>query len=418
MGFGQRVAAASVSLATIVSLSFSGTAFASTDDGLAPLRTHSDGIAGSYVVVLREATPQSAGNAVMAAARSLGGTTTYQYTAVLDGFAAELPEAAVDALRRHPSVAYIEQDTMYYPDALPQLAPTPLQVDQTPPADAWGLDRIDQRTLPLDDTYSYTTTGQGVNVYVIDSGIRETHDDFGGRAEGVLDLVEDGMGTDDCSDHGTPVAGMIGGTAYGVAKEVQLKAVRIFPCPETGMGSPTSRTIAAIDWVADNHIAPAVANMSLNGAPSDALNDAAGGLVGAGVAAVTSAGDNQRDACTFSPRHEDMLMAGTMELTETGERRRSIANDGPCVDLFAPGGALRGPSADGDTAVTELRNGSSYSSPHVAGIVARLLQGNPGLSPAQLKALVVSNATEGELDPDTLGREGTPNLISYIDPTA
>jgi aqualysin 1 len=401
MEFGRRVAAACISSVTIVSLSIAGTAHAAGDNDLASSR--------SYIVVLRDGTATATAGAVMAEARGLGGTTTYRYTTVLDGFAAALPAAAVDALRRHPSVASVEQDTMLYLDGL-------LQEDQTPPPDAWGLDRVDQRELPLDNTYSFTTTGAGVNVYVIDSGIRETHDDFDGRAEGVLDLVQDGMGTDDCSDHGTPVAGMIGGTAYGVAKEVELKAVRIFPCP--GMGSPTSRTIAAIDWVADNHIAPAVANMSFNGPQSDALDAAVAGLIDAGVTAVASGGDNQRDACTFSPLDPDLLKVGTMQLTATGEMRRSIANDGPCIDLFAPGVALRGPSATGDTAVTALRNGSSYAAPHVTGIVARLLEGNPGLTPAQLNALVVSTATAGELDPGTLGSPGTPNLISFIDPAS
>lgn len=398
--------AAVAALAATVSLSLSP-AHAGTS-GPAPLLARAEAVPGSYLVVLRPSVSTATASAAFAQAVDLGGSVAHRYSHVLDGFAATLSDDAVEALRRNPSVAYIEPDAVWHRDTA-----VALQDTQTPPDGAWGLDRVDQRTLPLSTTYTYTSTGEGVNAYIIDSGIRDTHEDFGGRAEGVLDLVGDGMGTADCTGHGTPIAGMIGGASYGVAKDVQLKAVRIWACDGT---STTATIVAAMDWVAANHVDPAVVNLSLNGPQTASLDQAMAGLINAGVPTVHSAGNNMRNACDFSPRHPDAVTVGGMELTVTGERKRGLSNGGPCVDLHAPGAALRGPAGTGDTAVSELRNGTSYAAPHVVGIIARHLQNNPGLTPQQAQALVVSQATAGQLDPATL--DGAPNLIAYIDPNS
>jgi subtilisin family serine protease len=419
MMWRARTGAGLLVLATIISLSINGPAVAGGDSGEdqpAPLLTHGAGIAGSYIVVLHPTVSRAAVDAAVRLAGDVGGTVTHRYSAVLNGFAARLPARAVERLRRDPRIAYIQQETISYPDTAPAgTAAGALQDPQTPPADAWGLDRIDQRTLPLDDSYSYTTTGAGVTVYVIDTGIRHTHVDFGGRAQGAIDFVGDGMGTSDCwtGGHGTVVAGMIGGSSYGVAKQVEIRMVRIFGC---NIGSPDSRTIAAIDWVAANAVRPAVVNMSFNGFPTAALDTAVEGLITAGLVPVASAGNDNQDACQFAPRHPDLLKVGAVELTATGEKRRFNSNFGPCVQLHAPGAALRGPSPDSDTAVSALRTGTSYAAPHVAGIAARVLESDPDLLPGQVEPLLMSIATVGALDPASLPA-GTANRLAYLDPT-
>jgi subtilisin family serine protease len=262
------------------------------------------------------------------------------------------------------------------------------QVQEDP---AWGLDRIDQRALPLDGSYSYQRSGHGVTAYIIDSGIRFSHVDFEGRAVRGFDAIGDGQNGDDCRGHGTHVAGIVGGKTWGVAKKVHLVSVRVLNCNGTGT---VSGVVAGIDWVAGNHSGPAIANLSLGMATTNqAMNTATRNLVAAGVQAAIAAGNSDVDACTFSP-------AGTREAVTVGNAgtgysdiRQPASNWGDCVDLFAPGAAIRSASHMDDTS-SVLRGGTSMAAPHAAGVMALWLEEHPTLTPSQLHEMLIANATQ------------------------
>jgi aqualysin 1 len=249
----------------------------------------------------------------------------------------------------------------------------------------WGLDRIGQRNLPLNAGYSYTTTGAGVNVYVIDTGIRRTHAQFGGRAFAGFDAF--GGNTNDCNGHGTHVAGTIGGSTFGVAKGVRLFAVRVLSC--SGSGS-TSGVIAGVDWVTANHIDPAVANMSLGGGMSTALDTAVRNSIGAGVTYSIAAGNSDTNASNSSPAR--VAEAITVGATTRNDVRSSFSNFGSVVDIFAPGSSIQSAWITSDTASATL-SGTSMAAPHVAGVAARFKQSNPSASPATVRNEIVNQAT-------------------------
>ncbi|HEX6749339.1 MAG TPA: S8 family peptidase [Longimicrobium sp.] len=353
---------------------------------LAPLYRAAPGMAveGSYIVVLKDGTaPQTLAHAV-------GAQVHHFYTSTVDGFAAELNAGQVNALRRDPGVAYIEEDAVVH-------------ASTTQTGATWGLDRIDQLALPLNGTYTYTPTGAGVRAYIIDTGILASHTQFGGRASVGYDAVGDGRNGVDCNGHGTHVAGTVGGSTYGVAKGVTLVAVRVLDCAGNGTNSGV---IAGMDWVANNRVLPAVANMSLGGGASQAVDDAIARMTNAGVTVAVAAGNETVDACTESPSRAPSAI--TVGATTSTDARASYSNYGSCVDIFAPGSSITSAWYSSTTATNTI-SGTSMASPHVAGVAALYLQGNPSATPATVTNAIITTATTGVVT----GTNGSPNRLLY-----
>jgi len=349
-------------------------------------------IPGRYIVVFTDAVARpdiEAANLV----RRGGGELHFTYSNAVRGFAATLPAAAVAALARNPNVAWVEQDQTI------SLAAT--QSNAT-----WGLDRIDQRSLPLNGSYVYNYTGLGVYAFVIDTGIRASHNEFGGRVSSSLGYtaINDGRGTEDCNGHGTHVAGTVGGSTYGVAKQVSLVPVRVLNCRGSGT---TSGVIAGVDHVAGTNVRPAVANMSLGGGASSTLDTAVRNAVSKGVTMVVSAGNDSGDACTKSPAREPTAI--TVGATTNSDARASYSNFGSCLDLFAPGSSITSAWYSSNTSTNTI-SGTSMAAPHVAGVAALALQVNASLSPAQVTQLVVDQATSGVV---TSAGSNSPNKLLY-----
>jgi subtilisin family serine protease len=343
-----------------------------------------------YIVVFRNSATIRSVQSARTSAQGKGAAVHHVYASALKGFAATLPSSALSALRNNPDVAYVEVDRSV------RIADT-----QTPAT--WGLDRIDQRDLPLNNTYTYNATGVGVNAYIIDTGIRKTHTQFGGRAVDGFDAI-DGGPADDCNGHGTHVAGTVGSSTYGVAKQVKLFAVRVLNCQ--GSGS-TSQVVAGIDWVTANHVKPAVANMSLGGGASTALDNATANSIAAGVSYAIAAGNSNQNACNFSPAR--VATAMTVGSTTSTDARSSFSNFGSCLDLFAPGSSITSTWSTSDTAINTI-SGTSMATPHVAGVAALYLQGSPTASPATVRNAIVNAATSNKVtNPGT----GSPNKLLY-----
>ena len=311
------------------------------------LRAAKDPIAGSYIVVFK---PDVQRSAVPAAAHQLasahGARVSFVYQHALKGFAARTTAAGAAALSRNPRVAYVEADQVVH-----------AVTAQTPAT--WGLDRIDQRDLPLNNTYNYNQTGAGVNAYIIDTGMRATHQQFTGRVGNGADFVGDGNGTNDCNGHGTHVAGTTGGTTYGVAKQVTLHAVRVLNCQGSGTNSGV---IAGVDWVTGNHVGASVANMSLGGGVSSALDSAVDNSINSGVSYAIAAGNSNANACNSSPAR--VPRANTVGATTNTDARASFSNFGTCLDIFAPGNNITSSWNTSDTATNTI-SGTSMATPHV-----------------------------------------------------
>jgi subtilisin family serine protease len=275
----------------------------------------------------------------------------------------------------------------------------------------WGLDRVDQRALPLSGTYTPASSGAGVSAYVIDSGVLSAHAEFGGRVTSGWSAISDGLGTGDCNGHGTHVAGTIAGKTYGVARAATVIPVRVLDCNGSGFNSDV---IAGLEWVASNHQAgtPAVANLSLGSTASAMVDAAVQGVINDGVTAVVAAGNSAADACNSSPARVPGAL--TVAASDSADKQAAFSNYGSCVDLYAPGVAIKSASFSSTTA-TALMSGTSMASPHVAGAAAVMLSQSPGLLPADVASKLLSAATAGKVSAATAG---TPNRLLYADPAA
>jgi subtilisin family serine protease len=353
---------------------------------------------GAYIVVLKDgANPRSV-------AALLGISPHRVYTAALQGFAARLSQGQLNALRHNPAVAYVE------PDA-------PVQVFTTQNFPVWGLDRIDQHNLPLNSQFTYTANGTGVVIYILDSGIRKTHAQFGVRA----DYINNGLGGNfvgdanpdaaDCHGHGTHVAGIAAGSGFGVAKNARIRAGRVVDCAGNGT---TSMVIAGMEWIYANGYKPSVVNMSLGYGDVQSVRDMAGRLYANGFVVVAAAGNGDfagtpQNACQQSPAgYANALTVGS---TTSADHESSFSNYGPCVDLLAPGSSIRSAWMGTDTS-TAIKSGTSMAAPHVSGVAALYLDLFNAATPATVNNAVKTNASSGVITLNNLF-SGTPNKLLY-----
>jgi len=355
-------------------------------------------IAGSYIVVLNDALPRrsnpgnsdvslDASSRSLALAATYGGTIHQIYDEALKGYAVEMTETDAQALSEDARVKYVEEDSVMTATGDQFGAP-------------WGLDRSDQRDLPLNGDYNFTRSGVGVNAYVIDTGIYTSHSQFGGRAAASYDAF--GGSGQDCNGHGTHVAGTIGSTTYGVAKNVYLRAVRVLDCNGSGA---TSGIIAGMNWVQTNATKPAVANMSLGGGYSSSLNTAATNLANSGVFLAVAAGNENQAACNVSPASA----SGTLTVAATGsnDARASYSNYGGCVDVYAPGSSITSTWLNGGT---NTISGTSMASPHAAGVAALYKATYGDAASSTIVSWIINNSTANVVSGNP---SGTPNRLLY-----
>ncbi len=371
---------------------------ANASPNMGDIRGAADGaVADSYVVVLKNTVSGSSIDSTTDNLnRRYGGRVGHRYNSALRGFEVDsIDEDKARELAADPSVSFVQRNTVL----------SAADAQMNPPS--WGLDRIDQRDNRLDSEYDYPNAASNVHAYVIDSGVRLSHQEFGGRAVSGIDTIDNDNDASDCNGHGTHVAGTLGGKTTGVAKSVQIVAVRVLDCNANGT---TATVIAGVDWVTAHAIRPAVANLSISGDGDNAVDNAVANSIASGITYGVAAGnDNGGDACNRSPAR--LTQAITVGSSNQYDRRSSFSNVGSCVDIYAPGTSITSAWSTSDTQYI-AQNGTSMATPHVVGAAALVLAADPAMTPAQVTDSLLSDATNGALSgiPD-----GTPNKLLYVD---
>ncbi|QQQ79860.1 S8 family serine peptidase [Saccharothrix sp. 6-C] len=390
---GSRRALIALGTVAVTALALASGATPAAAEGDILGTTNPTAIKDSYIVVYHQLSTQSVDALTADLSAKYDAEVDYTYRNAFKGFAGTLSERDARRLAAEPGVAYVQQNG--------EVQATGTQPN--PPS--WGLDRVDQRDLPLDSSYTYPSDGTGVTAYIIDTGIRTTHSDFGGRATWGTNTVD--TNNTDCNGHGTHVAGTVGGTSYGVAKGVRLIAVKVLNCAGSGSFAGVA---AGIDWVTGHHTSgPAVANMSLGGQGSDATGEAAvRNAIADGVTFAIASGNSNADACNFTPAR--VAEAITVNASTNTDARASFSNYGTCSDIFAPGQNITSAWNTNDTATNTI-SGTSMASPHVAGGAAVLLGATPSLTPAQVQSTMIANSTANKI---TSPGTGSPNRLLFV----
>ena len=349
-------------------------------------------VSGSYIVLLDEKTSRSAKQDL---AQEYGGDLKRAYSSAVNGFSASgLSETEAKRLAADPSVAKVVQNKKFHIDA----------TQDNPPS--WGLDRIDQADTAGDGKYTYPdSAGEGVTAYVIDTGVRTSHSDFGGRASSGFDAIDNDDNADDGNGHGTHVAGTIAGTAHGVAKKAKIVAVRVLD--NSGSGT-TEQVVAGIDWVTAHHSGPSVANMSLGGGVDEALDTAVKKAIASGVTFAVAAGNESADASTSSPARVPEAL--TVASSTKDDQQSDFSNFGAGVDIYAPGSDITSDWNTSDSATNTI-SGTSMATPHVTGAAAVYLAGHPDATPAQVAEALTGGANADKISNPSAG---TPNKLLKI----
>jgi subtilisin family serine protease len=377
---GRKVASAALAFSFLLTLNQS-----------ANFATAAESPSTEFIIVFEDKVTRTASNKIITDA---GGELIRTFARVFNGSVVFGSVTKMKALAKNPDVLLVEENLEVTTTAVQNSAP-------------WGLDRIDQQSLPLSTTYD-DGDFQGANTksYVVDSGIDPSNTDFEGRVTSGYDAVQDGLGSGDCNGHGTHVAGTIGSKTFGVAKKTTLIPVRVLDCAGAGL---YSSVIAGLNWIAGNYVPgeAAVVNMSLGGPASSTLDEAVSNLISKGISVVVAAGNDNLNACDYSPaRTSDAITVGA---TNTDDSRATYSNFGSCLDIFAPGTSI--PSTSLGVNYYAILSGTSMAAPHVAGVIVRFLSQYPGLSPAQVTNSIKTSSTKNLV---TSPGTGSPNRLVYL----
>ncbi|MER5760937.1 S8 family serine peptidase [Streptomyces sp. NPDC002082] len=385
--------AATAALLAVVPVAAGTASAAAPEPTPVPLTVSANAIPGQYIVTLEP------GYDPAKVAERLGLKPKFLYTRAMNGFAVPMTKLQLEIARVSLGVKSVEADAKV---SAPSMVPATDAAALRGPSASWGLDRIDQQNLPLDNTFTTQGNGAGVTAYILDTGIDYKHDEFGGRAAFGFDAVGDGRDGQDCNGHGTHVAGTVAGMTYGVARKANVVSVRVLNCEGTG---DFSGIIAGLDWVAKNAKQPAVLNGSLGGDKSTVLNDAADAVTDAGVLPVIAAGNSAKDACSVSPASAGKVV--TVAASNQWDEETSFSNWGSCVSLYAPGEAVVSAKLGGGSVAL---NGTSMAAPHVAGVAVLYKQANPAATPQDIAEYLDNESTKDVLNSVS---KSTPNRLLF-----